>query len=168
MITPDSTLLEIGCGTGDLLFRAAPKLSHGHGIDLDEDMVKFAESKRHVNNIENLSFSCCDALNIKPKRYDVSTSTLCLHEMEVTKACRLLNFLVKNSQQVFIADYTSATSLAAKLGIEVDELFSGHYRYYRRYKQFGEIPAYTNKVGAKVQKVLKTKIDGIAIWVITS
>ena len=34
-----SVLLEIGCGTGALMFHAASKISYGYGIDLDCDMI---------------------------------------------------------------------------------------------------------------------------------
>ena len=40
-----STLLEVGCGTGDLLLRASSKIEYCKGIDLDAEMIKFAEKK---------------------------------------------------------------------------------------------------------------------------
>jgi ubiquinone/menaquinone biosynthesis C-methylase UbiE len=43
LIPPGQTVLEIGCGTGDLL--AALKPSHGAGIDFSPEMVKRAEEK---------------------------------------------------------------------------------------------------------------------------
>jgi len=46
LIEHDSTLLEVGCGTGALLFQVAGKISSGHGVDLNQGMIKYAESKR--------------------------------------------------------------------------------------------------------------------------
>ncbi|MBX2871701.1 MAG: class I SAM-dependent methyltransferase [Saprospiraceae bacterium] len=36
------SLLEIGCGTGDFLFRCAGKLSHGLGVDADIRLIQHA------------------------------------------------------------------------------------------------------------------------------
>lgn len=166
LINPDSTLLEVGCGTGDLLFRASSKLKHGIGVDINKAMIKYAEDRRNILGVNNISFSCKDALKLEPSKYDISTSTLCLHEIGGKEACDLLNYMVNNSRKVLIADYTSATTLIGKIGVEIDELFSGHYGNYRKYKQRGEISFYVNRIGATVKDVIRTKIDGISIWII--
>lgn len=81
-------------------------------------------------------------------------------------ACRILDYMIKHSKKVLIADYAPAKTGIAKLGIEVDEMFSGHYRHFRSYRKAGGIPAYADRLGATVQDVIKTDVDGIDIWVI--
>ncbi|MFW2374659.1 MAG: class I SAM-dependent methyltransferase [Gammaproteobacteria bacterium] len=39
MIEPGSTVLDVGCGTGDLLFKASNKIKFDLGVDLDPVMV---------------------------------------------------------------------------------------------------------------------------------
>ena len=51
-----------------------------------------------------------------------------------------------------------------KMSIEFDELISGHYRNYRRYRENGEIPFYTEKIGAMVQQEITSLIEGVSIW----
>lgn len=70
------------------------------------------------------------------------------------------------SRKVLIADYTSANSVSAKIGIEIDEMISGHYGNYREYKKRGEIPYCVEQVGASIKKTIRSSVDGISIWVI--
>jgi SAM-dependent methyltransferase len=167
LVENGSSLLEVGCGTGDLLFQSASKISFGYGVDIDQDMIDYAESKRQKNNLSHLSFECVDALKIAPRQFDFSNSTLCLHELPEKKACELLEMMVNNSNLVLIADYTAAKSTLGKVSIEFDEMISGHYRNYRRYRKCGEIPSYAEKIGATVQQEIESVIEGISIWVIS-
>jgi len=164
LIEEESTLLEVGCGTGDLLFQSASKISSGYGIDIDRGMIEFAEAKRKQRNLDHLHFECIDALEMVPKQFDISTSTLCLHELPEQDACELLEMMVAQSKMVLIADYTKAKSILGKISIEFDELISGHYHNYRHYRECGEIPSYAEKIGAIVQQEIASVIDGISIW----
>lgn len=167
LIDQQSSLLEVGCGTGDLLFQAASKISFGYGVDIDQGMIDYAEAKKQENNLNHLSFDCIDALQIVPRHFDISTSTLCLHELPEKEACELLKMMVKNSNLVLIADYTAAKSTLGKISIEFDEMLSGHYRNYKHYRKRGEIPAYAEKIGAMVQQEIESVIEGISIWLIS-
>lgn len=168
LIQPNASLLEVGCGTGDLLFQAAGKINSGLGIDIDPKMIRYAESKRQNQNLNHLRFERVDALSMAPGRFNVGTSTLCLHELPQPKACALLKMLLKHSDMVLVADYTQAKSMLGRWSIGFDELLSGHYRNYRNYRKNGEIPAYAREVGAIVQKEIPSTIDGISIWCIGS
>lgn len=166
LIEQNSSLIEIGCGTGDLLFKSAEKIREGHGIDLDCDMIDYARDKRLEKNLNHINFECINALELTDRKYDIATSTLCLHELNEHDACILLKMMVDNSKMVLIADYTKAKTFSGKIGIEIDELLSGHYRNFKQYRKSGEIPSYASKVGATINKVLTSAIDGISIWVI--
>lgn len=167
LIEPRCTLLEVGCGTGDLLFQAAGKIKSGHGIDIDRGMITHAESNRQKQKLDKLSFECIDALSMTPRKFDISTSTLCLHELPRQKACALLKMMVDNSDRVLVADFTRAKSASGRLGIEFDELISGHYRNYRQYRRGGEIPSCAREIGATVHREIASVVDGISIWQIS-
>ena len=166
LIDHDSSLIEIGCGTGDLIFQSAPIIRCGYGVDLDSDMIDYAEGKRRQKELNHINFECINALKLTNSKYDIATSTLCLHELCEQDACDLLKMMVNNSKKVLIADYTKAKSFSGKLGIELDEMLSGHYGYFKRYRMNGEIPSYASKIGATIDRVLASTIDGISIWVI--
>lgn len=66
LITKNKTVLEIGCGTGDLL--ASLRSKKGYGIDISPKMIQIAK-KKHARRI-NLSFSVKDIQNFKNKKID--------------------------------------------------------------------------------------------------
>ncbi|MCG7922409.1 MAG: class I SAM-dependent methyltransferase [Candidatus Thiodiazotropha lotti] len=167
LIDHGSSIIEIGCGTGDLIFQSASKIRSGYGVDLDRDMINYAEGKRREKELDHITFECIIALNLSNLKYDIATSTLCLHELCEKDACKLLRMMVDVSKKVLIADYTKANSFSGKLGIGIDELFSGHYGNYKRYRRNGEIPSYVSKIGAKIISVQASTVDGITIWVIS-
>ncbi|MCG7874584.1 MAG: class I SAM-dependent methyltransferase [Candidatus Thiodiazotropha lotti] len=167
LIDHGSSIIEIGCGTGDLIFQSASKIRSGYGVDLDRDMINYAEGKRREKELDHITFECINALNLSNLKYDIATSTLCLHELCEKDACKLLRMMVDVSKKVLIADYTKANSFSGKLGIGIDELFSGHYGNYKRYRRNGEIPSYVSKIGAKIISVQASTVDGITIWVIS-
>jgi len=164
LMEANSAVLDVGCGTGDLLFKAAAKIDRGLGVDLDRDMVEYAERECQERQISNLTFENKDVLSLSLRRFDVATSTLCLHEMDVTKACEVLACMAQNSDRVLVADYTDPQSFLAKVSIEFDEMISGHYQRFRRYRQAGCIPEYVRRCGLKIDKAVPSSIDGIAIW----
>lgn len=166
LVKKDSYVLEFGCGTGDFLIQAAPLICYGKGIDLDPAMIEFANSRKQKQKLTNLDFVCDDALKTDHRSYDVVASTLCLHALHDEHACRLLDLMVKHSRTVLIADYSVPSSLTARAGIELDELFSGHYRNFRRYMRYGTISAYADRVGAQITQVRQSVLSGISIWII--
>ncbi|BFM49004.1 class I SAM-dependent methyltransferase [Marinomonas sp. THO17] len=164
LIDEGSSLLEVGCGTGDLLFQLADKIGSGYGVDTDSGMIEYAELKRKQNAVKHLSFECIDALEIAPRQFDFAVSVLCLHELPKQKACDLLKCMMERSKVVLVADYTEAKSLLGKVSMELDELISGHYRHYKNYRQSGEISSYVEEVGGIVQQEMASAIEGISIW----
>lgn len=56
-------ILEVGCGTGELLYFLKPKV--GYGIDISSQMIKIAKTK--YKNSKNLHFSTKKVSNFKNK-----------------------------------------------------------------------------------------------------
>lgn len=158
------TVIDIGCGSGDLLFKSASKIRSGYGVDLDRAMIEYALKKKQLEFISNLQFECLDAAELKAKEYDVATCTLCLHELTEDRACRVLQTMSEVSSRIIIADYWRPISMLAKIGIEFDEMISGHYCRFRQYRKVGGIPEYAQKCGLDVIQSMDSGIDGITIW----
>lgn len=58
------SILEIGCGTGDLISNLNPK--YGFGVDISKNMVNIAKKKHKKNNLK-FKVSSAEKLNIKEK-----------------------------------------------------------------------------------------------------
>ncbi|MDH5232324.1 MAG: class I SAM-dependent methyltransferase [Gammaproteobacteria bacterium] len=166
LIEPGVSLVDVGCGTGDLLRRTSAKIKQGVGVDLDAAMIDFANHENRKLEIDNLEFVCDDATNVLANKFNVATSTLCLHEMNEVNARRVFSAMFNNCEKLLIADYAQANSFYAKLGIEFDEFLSGHYTNYRQYQKRGGIHFYANEIGATIEEIRPSKIDGLTIWVI--
>lgn len=56
LLTPDSTVLDVGCGTGSLALILAPDAQHVHGLDVSGEMVRIARSKAANTQTSNVTF----------------------------------------------------------------------------------------------------------------
>jgi len=65
-LSGNETALDIACGTGDITFMLARRLSGGHavGLDITEKMLEIAARKRRESAIENLSFHRGDIMSM--------------------------------------------------------------------------------------------------------
>jgi ubiquinone/menaquinone biosynthesis C-methylase UbiE len=100
IIPADSNVLEIGCGTGELLNAVRP--SYGVGIDFSEEMIKiasesFPEYKFMVDDIENLQLN---------EKFDyIIMSDLIMSLWDVQKAFQCLNNVCHEKTKIVISNY---------------------------------------------------------------
>jgi len=74
------TVLDIGCGVGEITEIIASKVSQGNvlGIDISKNMINYAQN--HYANISNLNFKTADVLDFTaPNSFDCITSFNALH-----------------------------------------------------------------------------------------
>ena len=169
-ISPGSTVLEIGSGTGDLLFRASEKIEYGLGVDQNPVMIRFSQKKVSEGNYKNLHFENINAEKLRDtidKQFNVSTATLCIHEMDEELAIRVIRSMSEVSSRLLIADYQYPKKITERLVLELDELVSGHYHSFRNYRKNGGFPAIVDKCNLNIEKQIDTKIDSIALWVVS-
>jgi len=102
MIIPEgSTVLELGCGTGDLLNAVKPSL--GYGIDFSEGMIEKAK-----NRYPGLSFYHSDAEDFKCDiRFDyVIMSDLLSSLWDIQEVIRNLRNLIHPRTKIIISSYS--------------------------------------------------------------
>ena len=96
--TPDTEVLEIGCGTGSTAIAHAPYVKHIDGIDYASKMVAIATGKAREAGISNTSFAVEDVDDIgnKDKRYDVVMAMNILHLLkDQASALQAIHSLLK-------------------------------------------------------------------------
>ncbi|GAB4349782.1 MAG: hypothetical protein Kow006_11880 [Gammaproteobacteria bacterium] len=160
-------LLDVGCGTGDLLFRAKDKIRFGLGVDLDPAMIRFAEARKRSSGCDHLEFVHEDIRSyekLSNHDIDVASSTLCLHEMREEDAVDTLKLLAALSSKILVADYTKPKLFWSRVFIELDEIISGHYGRFRQYRENGYLPYLAGRAGLMVVQAKETPIDGILLW----
>ncbi|WP_299937273.1 class I SAM-dependent methyltransferase [uncultured Pelagimonas sp.] len=78
LITPDMSVLEIGCGTGTTALKLADAAGHYTGTDISSEMIKIANEKRVGDGVENLTFDVADA-GRAPGHYDAVLAFNLIH-----------------------------------------------------------------------------------------
>lgn len=120
VVPPGKKVVEVGCGTGELL--AAVKPSTGVGLDFSANMVALAGSK-----FPTLRFACEDAENISTQEtFDyVVMSDLVGELTDVWQAFRELHKLTDDRTRVVITYYNylwePVVRLAEKLGLRMPQ-----------------------------------------------
>ncbi|MEO1322732.1 MAG: class I SAM-dependent methyltransferase [Pseudomonadota bacterium] len=82
--TPDSTVLEFGCGTGSTAILHAPYVKHIDAIDVSERMIEIARAKLEPAGVDNIEFSVADmdSFQATPNSYDAALGLNILHLLD--------------------------------------------------------------------------------------
>lgn len=100
LVPEDRSVLEIGCGTGDLLHSVRP--AKGTGLDFSEEMIRIARER-----FPNLEFKVEDAENLHKKgKYDyVIMSDLIGELTDVVQSFRELKKITNKKSRVVVTYY---------------------------------------------------------------
>src|SRR5579871_5743990 len=103
----NKTILDIGCGTGNITAMLAQTAHCVHGIDASQNMIEYAQA--HENR-DNLTFEHCFAEDfITNKKYDCALSIFCLHWIkDKQKAFESINKSLKINGEFFGTIFTSS------------------------------------------------------------
>ena len=79
--TPESQVLEFGCGTGSTAILHAPYVKHIDAIDVSPEMIRIARDKLAPEGISNVTFSVADMDGYKPAQnaYDAALGLNIIH-----------------------------------------------------------------------------------------
>lgn len=119
-VPPDRSVLEMGCGTGDLLAAVRPR--RGLGIDLSEEMVRIARAK-----YPGLEFRAGDveALDLEERFDYVILSDLVGTLEDIWQAFRGLHRVVRPDTRVVVTYFNylwaPALKLAERLGLKMGQ-----------------------------------------------
>lgn len=80
-LSPESEIVELGCGTGSTALYHAPYVKHITAIDVSKNMLEIARQKAADANINNISFeqTTIDDFNAPDGSYDMVMAHSILH-----------------------------------------------------------------------------------------
>lgn len=111
LIPQNKKVLEIGCGTGDLLAELKPAI--GYGTDISEKTIKIAQQKYNKNG---LIFTTSDIEEIKEKfDYIVASDTIGYTE-DVEDLFRKLHTITDSHSRIVITQYNQLWEPLLELG----------------------------------------------------
>jgi len=108
MMNKQSSVIDVGCGTGRLSFQLADKCKKVDGIDLSEKNIGVAKKNLRLKPSERISFYHTDAenfLKLNRNRYDYSVLSYVIHEIDEPDRVPLLKMLSEYTDAIIIIDY---------------------------------------------------------------
>ncbi len=155
---PDSAnVIDIACGTGKLALFISGKAGHVTGLDLDEKLIKFADSRAKNTGLSNLTFKVQDATDLSvynEGEFDIAVTSMAVHQFREDLAINILREIKRISRKVIIADYNcpmpSGFSKSFAYGIE--SIVKGdHHRNFMNYMSRGGISWFAGSAGLTIQ-----------------
>jgi ubiquinone/menaquinone biosynthesis C-methylase UbiE len=107
VITKDRTILDIGCGTGNIAARLAKKATHIDAFDASNNMIDYAEKKYY--DIPNVFFEqhCAEEF-ITQKKYQLALASFSMHWFkDQKKALHNINTALETHGEFFATVSTS-------------------------------------------------------------
>lgn len=161
LVENNSTVLDVGCGTGRLSFRLADKCKKIVGVDLSQKNISVASSNLKLNPNNSISFIHGDissAINSNSDKYNYAVITYVLHEMSVKERIYTLNNLKSIVDYIIIGDYLTPTPNNIWGGINIfAEYIAGkdHYYNFKSYVKNGGIKYLLDQANLKIKKEIK-------------
>lgn len=161
-IDPLSKVIDIGCGTGALVFELAKRCSVVFGIDASSKMIAFAEERKQKEKIMNVHFvhGGIDYLSKQSdKQFDYGVFSMSLHEMHYKDRFSMLTKAKRISKKIIIADFlVPQPSRLSGLRVLLIEFVAG-INHFKGYLDFRRNNGIDNLVYDSNLNILSEKIN---------
>ena len=161
IIKENSSVVDVGCGTGRFSFSLVDKVNKIDGIDLSERNIKTAQSKVDESNSSKIKFYHSDVNQFfieKNHHYDYAAMSYVIHEIDETLRVDILKTLSQYSDEIILIDYLfPRPSSYWSLINEAVEFAAGreHYINFKSYLKNGGLHGLANQSGLKIIKEIK-------------
>ena len=108
MIEQGSRVIDIGCGTGRIVFKIADRVEKVIGVDLSTKNIDYANQLKSNANKNKINFIHTDAMylsKVLEEKFDYATISYVIHEIDISLRVSLLNELRKIADNIIIADF---------------------------------------------------------------
>jgi ubiquinone/menaquinone biosynthesis C-methylase UbiE len=153
-VEPTHRILDVGCGTGDMVWRLAPRAREVVGVELSPAMVRFANEQLAAGSWPRVSFVLGDVTRAFADRpddhFDLATMVLVLHEMPTEALAPVLKEVARLARQVLCVDFRAPMPWnVAGARNRVFEIAAGleHYRAFRAFQRVGGVPGAAREAG---------------------
>lgn len=158
LIKENSTVLDVGCGVGQLAFILSGKCKQVTGIDFSSRMVEYASKQKTKRNLGNVDFVYGDAGRVSEifsQSFDYVTALWCLHEMDYQSRHRVIAGCLSLTNRVILVDYASPfpRNIAGAVQTLI-ELSAGkrHYAGFRDWQERGGLDGFIKQENLDVQR----------------
>jgi ubiquinone/menaquinone biosynthesis C-methylase UbiE len=155
LVSDNSQVIDICCGTGELVFSLANKCDRVFGVDHSSKMISYAKKEKTNRGLANVDFSHANAMNLskfQKNEFDLSVLSLTLHEMPPSIRGAVLKEAKRISKQIIILDYKIPAPMNRNGIIALFfEFVAGydHLKHYLHYRDKGGLDYILSKAGLK-------------------
>lgn len=169
-IPPNSSVIDIGCGTGALAFRLAKNKSCTVlGVDLDSGKIRRAkQNKSDSQSVDFVEANAARLPDISDQNFDYATMSLFLHSLPEPVRTQILQEAMRIAKQIVIADYVKKQPKNFYgLVVKIIEYLAGaeHFSNFNSFKESGGIETVLEKAGLSIvdEKVDSSKTVRIVV-----
>ncbi len=172
LIDPQSTVIDVGCGTGRLAFALGHHCESVLGIDLSMRNIVRAHKMLKRKPNDKISFRhihASDADQVGGKPFDYAILTYVIHEVNKEERIKLLKDVLLVADRIIIGDYLFPRPEGVP-GImsKTIEYLAGkeHYRNYRTYMSDGGIHHLARESGLRIIAEVKSRrsVDQLVVF----
>ena len=162
VIKPNSTIIDVGCGTGRFSFSVADKVKSVTGIDLSSKNIETANQTLQKNPNNKISFLHTNLANLisQNHHYDYAVMTYVIHEVNPGERIALLKEMAQIADKIIIGDYLVPVNKGfwSVLNIIVEYLAGKeHYNNFKDFAANGGLFRLTENAGLKIISEIKDK-----------
>ena len=162
LIEPDTSVLDVGCGTGRFSFSVANKVKKVVSIDLSKKNIETANKTLSKNPNPKISFHHTNLKNLIAQNlhFDYAVMTFVIHEVNPELRIKLLNELALIADKIIIGDYLVPVNKGFWSVLnEVVEYFAGreHYKNFKHFVANDGLYGLSQKSGLKIVTEIKNK-----------
>jgi ubiquinone/menaquinone biosynthesis C-methylase UbiE len=157
-VNPECRLIDIGCGTGELLFSLADLCSELVGVEASESMWSFASTRLQNQGLNNVRIIHGDGARLEDLSsglFDYATACMVFHEMEQSQRLPVLQEMIRVAQTLILVDYQvpPPPNMGAKISRFIERLAGRrHYRNYISFIEGDGLPPLISDLGLPVKE----------------
>jgi len=109
IITKDSTVLDVGCGTGGFTLELADQCQRVVGIDISGKQINQALKRLQKSSVKNVEFIHTNASDVPGRfteKFDYAIFSFMIHEMQQNVRLHIINQIAKVASVLIILEYT--------------------------------------------------------------
>jgi len=171
LIEDGSTVIDIGCGIGSLVFNLSHRCSKVVGIDVSSKMINYAKKRQMKKQYNNVKFHhlCASLLpEVLSDKFDYGVMGQILHETSEDLRETIIEGAKKVANKLIISDYIVPLPKSMYgMMIKFVESIAGseHNRNFKSWQSHGGLDSFISSHGLKVEEVKPYKLGGKGIGI---
>lgn len=167
-VLPGSSVLDVGCGTGNLAIIMADPAAEVVGVELSPAMANYARQRMTREKIQNVAIEAGDATQVLAGRpadtFDLATMVLALHEMPTDARGPVLQEATRVAKRVIVVDFRVPLPFnLSGLRNRIAEVAAGpeHFRAFRDFSRLGGTSEIAKGTGLRCKRL--RVLDGASL-----